>query len=220
MRFKRLLSPPRSSWWFAAAPVGLLLPIALKALIYLGGYFPPGGLLPGSSWWSELAYLVLLYLVMLVLLVITSLWSLLSWNWRPLAIAFLFGACALVGLWPAEAAGRAMRATAFELFTHRSDTLIRAIDAFVHDKGMPPRTLEALVPDYMAAIPTTGMATGPEYYFAPERGPCSVNNTWHIWVSPHYPPLESLLYCPKRDYEKSAWGSMGKAVRDWFLVRY
>jgi len=163
---------------------------------------------------------VLLYLVLLVLVVVASLWSLLSWNWRPLAIALLFGICGFAGLWPAEAAGNAMRATAFELFTNRSDALIRSIDAFVHDKGMPPHTLQALVPDYLTAVPTTGMAAGPEFSFASVRGPCSASNTWHIWVSPHYPPLESLLYCPERDYERSAWGPMGRPVGAWFLVTY
>lgn len=221
MRLKRLVSAPKSRlWWPGALVVGLALPLALTVLFHFVGYFPPGRLFPDSSLWSGIAFLLILYVIRLVALATGIVWSLASWSWRPIALALLSVGGGYVAFWPAWTIGTAMRMSGFERVADRSAVLVNAIEAFARDHGAAPATLEALVPTYLAAVPSTGMAAGPTYLFWAEAGSCSDGNAWSIRVEQQAPPITFMFYCPKRDYEKSAWGPFGRPIGDWFLVTF
>jgi hypothetical protein len=117
---------------------------------------------------------------------------------------------------PAEDIGTPIRMIGLERMADRSVVLVEAIEAFAHDHGAPPDTLEALVPSYLPAVPSTGMAAAPTYEYSTGNVPCSGENAWSIWVEPAV--FETFLYCPKRDYGQPMWDR--QQIGTWLLTRW
>ena len=73
----------------------------------------------------------------------------------------LFVLCCIFGV----GLGDKARMAGMKSFAQRSQTLIRAIENYERDHSGPPQSLNDLVPDYIPAVPCTGMAAYPEYRY-------------------------------------------------------
>ena len=80
----------------------------------------------------------------------------------------------------------------------RAAPLVRAIRAYESDAGRPPASLNALVPKYLAAVPTTGLDASPSYDYTvrPGRPP-----RWDLMVHVAGFGFKHMRYDPRREYE-------------------
>ncbi|MCC7145739.1 MAG: hypothetical protein IT443_04780 [Phycisphaeraceae bacterium] len=117
-----------------------------------------------------------------------------------------------------------VRSSAFHALAKRSAVLVSAIKQYEIDHTGPPQTLAQLVPQYLPAIPQTGMAAYPDYVYVPrglsdgfEGEPWPEGNTWILLV--HTPSgginFDMFLYFPAQNYPKQAYGSWLEHVEDW-----
>lgn len=202
MKLARALRPPiRFGWWLGAAAAGFAVPAAFTALIILGGYYPIGSWLPASGLLTPLGIFFAIGITAISALLAAAAYALLAWNWRPIALAVLFELCLLLGLAPAQMAGDLMLKLSFDALESRNPELIKAIEAYAHDKGTPPATLAQLVPDYLPAIPRTGIAVRPAYDYEPKPGLCGVGrdrpDDWNLSVSISSALIiHQVFYCP------------------------
>ena len=74
----------------------------------------------------------------------------------------------------------------WEAFSHRSQPLIAAINDYERQHGVPPESLTALVPDYLPAVPDTGMRACSEfqYFTGKDAGQQYAGNPWALQVLP------------------------------------
>jgi hypothetical protein len=106
--------------------------------------------------------------------------------------------------------------------TGRSQPLIEAIQAYEERNGAPPPSLEALVPEFLADIPGTGMGLSPEYGYIVGGKAVKLyhNNPWVLQVIVPGFGIDSevLLYYPNQNYP--TYGPFGrfKQVEDWAIV--
>jgi hypothetical protein len=139
--------------------------------------------------------------------------------------ASLVLACAVVYV-PAFAGGlhigRGIRARAFERLAERSEPLVRAVDAHQRKYGKPPESLDQLVPKFLAAVPSTGMAAYPEYIYVTgtEARERFDDNPWALYV--HTPSgginFDMFLYLPRQNYPMHGYGGWLERLRDWAYV--
>ena len=112
-----------------------------------------------------------------------------------------------------------IRMNAFASLAERSAPLIAAIKAYEQKHGQPPASLDVLVPEYLPAIPNTGMGAYPEYrYMVVADGDQQDGNPWVIIV--HTPTgiidFDEFFYYPLQNYPSQRWGGNGvERVRDW-----
>jgi len=110
----------------------------------------------------------------------------------------------------------------WEAFTERSLPLIQAIKQFEQDQGTPPKELVELVPDYLPAVPDTGIRACPNYRY--ESGDIAfkqyAGNSWVLWFpTPVFGVgFDEMLYFPKQNYPKRGNGGSLERVGDWAYV--
>ena len=99
----------------------------------------------------------------------------------------------------------------FERVSDRSQPLIEAIEAYVDENGVAPSSLDELVPRYLAAVPSTGMAAYPAYDlfhhasgddWALQISTCGGTLDLHWWTR--------LVYLPSGAYAQYAEAIGGK----------
>ena len=103
----------------------------------------------------------------------------------------------------------------------RAEPLIIAIHRFEREHGNPPPNLAALVPDYLAAVPTPGIPTSREYYYrrpAPEDD--LEGNLWMLDVNPPILGIgfDRFIYLPKQNYPREGWGGVLERMGTWAYV--
>ena len=121
----------------------------------------------------------------------------------------------VVSLW----IGKSIRMGAFARLAQRSKPLIAAIRAYEQKHGRPPESLPALVPEFIPAVPSTGMRAYPEYRYST----ASTNfhgNPWVLWV---YTPsgginFDQFMYFPLTNYPRTGYGGWLERVEDWAYV--
>jgi len=129
------------------------------------------------------------------------------------ALAALMG-----GIWSARYA-KSIRQAGLEEFTGRSQTLIEAIKSYEAQHGRPPDSLEDLVPQFIAEVPTTGMSAYPEYDLytgeAYEKEYCG--NRWVLRVATPRGVInwDEMLYFPKQNYDEYEYRRSLEPVNDW-----
>lgn len=201
-RPKRIIRPPiGAARWLAAIATGVATPIVLTVLIILAGYFPVGSWLPLSALLTPFGIFIAIGATAAGVILAAPAYALLAWSWRPIALGALFESCLFLGLAPAQMTGDLMLPLAFDLLERRNPELIKAIEAYAHDKGVAPTTLAQLVPDYLPAIPQTGIAVSPRYDYATAPSLCGVSkdrpSKWHVSVSVGGAFIvHQLFYCP------------------------
>jgi len=115
--------------------------------------------------------------------------------------------------------GRHIRTNAFHRLAERSTPLVAAIRAYEQKHGSPPDSLEALVPEFIPSVPSTGIGAYPEYryYLAPEHYD---GNPWVLIVFTPSGVLnfDQFMYFPLGNYPRTGYGGWLERVGDWAYV--
>ena len=135
-----------------------------------------------------------------------------------LIFAVLFIACCIGGIF----LGDEIRMAGMQSFAQRSQSLITAINKYERDHSAPPRTLDDLVPDYIPAVPSTGMMAYPEYRYhtGDEAKEQYADNPWALSV---FTPsgginFDKMLYFPNHNYPEHGYGGYLVRIGDWAYV--
>jgi hypothetical protein len=111
------------------------------------------------------------------------------------------------------------RSRAVARVVHNASTLTNAVRAYSAAHGSPPPNLGALVPRFLAAVPSTGMGAYPsfEYRVGPQAPP---NEQWALTVSTSLGILnwDILLYLPSGEYPTEGYGGRLERFGDWACV--
>lgn len=127
-------------------------------------------------------------------------------------IAVVFG----IGFVVAMRVGQKERLAAFPAIAERSRPLVDAIERYLRDNGVPPPSLEALVPRYLSAVPDTGMRAYPryEYEIDPEYWH---GNPWVLYIKTPNIGLnfDRFIYLPLQNYDAFANIRAFERMGDW-----
>lgn len=123
-----------------------------------------------------------------------------------LSIFYAFGSC-----------GTTLRAAAFRDLAQRSMPLVQAVNAFEDVEGRLPKSLEELVPRYLARVPGTGMAAYPDYdYLTGKEATFWLDNPWVIRVRTHsLDAFDQFLYFPLQNYPEDFEGNECERMGTW-----
>jgi len=80
----------------------------------------------------------------------------------------------------------------------RGAPLVQAIRTYESDTGQPPPSLDALVPKYLPAVPTTGLEAFPEYGYTVDR---ERPHRWRLSVRMESLGFKHMHFDPSRQYE-------------------
>ena len=100
-------------------------------------------------------------------------------------------------------AADSIRTTGFHSLAERSMPLVEAVKAFEKAEGHPPKALDDLVPTYMDSVPSTGLATYPNYEIhMGEESSMWKGNPWVLCVPVSSGTLnwDLFLYFPNQNY--------------------
>lgn len=115
--------------------------------------------------------------------------------------------------------GESVRRSAFHRLAERSKPLVAAVHAFEQKHGRPPESLQALVPEFIPSVPSTGMDAYPEYrYLTP-----ATNHDGNPWIISVFTPsgginFDQFMYFPLTNYPKIGYGGWLERVGDWAYV--
>ena len=135
-----------------------------------------------------------------------------------LLLSALFIPCCICGI----VLGRRTRMAGMRSFAERSKPLITAINNYQQDHSAPPGTLDDLVPDYLSAVPSTGMMAYPEYRYHTGDGARKEygDNPWALSVATPSGGInfDMMLYFPNRNYPERGYGGGLECIGDWAYV--
>lgn len=117
--------------------------------------------------------------------------------------------------------GEAMRIHAFRELAQRSSSIVEAINSYELTNGVPPNTLEKLVPEYLPALPSTGIKAYPYYeLYLPKSKTDIDGNPWMLSVSTPSGGInfDMLIYLPKENYPDTGYGGWLEPVDHWAYV--
>jgi hypothetical protein len=131
----------------------------------------------------------------------------------------IFGLILFVSLFAMPTIGGPIRTKAFHDLAIRSQTLVDAISRFTTAKGHPPATLQDLVPDFLPAIPTTGMPSYPNYEYSTESERWK-GNPWVLYIDTPIGLInwDMFLYFPLQNYPEEGYGGYLQRVGTWAYV--
>jgi len=126
------------------------------------------------------------------------------------SIACLFGG-SLIGSY----IGRRIEWKALEQLAERSRPLLAAIEAYEKKFGQPPDSLEKLMPDFLPAIPSTGIGTTPEYQYSRALTDGFYgSNKWVLEVRQF--GFNTFIYLPRQNYSSAfSHGHVVRRIGDW-----
>jgi hypothetical protein len=138
---------------------------------------------------------------------------------RCSAILALSAAAYVVAFMVAVQLGQGVRMRAFNRLAERSRPLVAAVRAFEQKHGRPPESLQALVPEFLARVPSTGMGAYPEYRYSTP----ATNHAGNPWVIKVFTPsgginFDQFLYLPLTNYPTTGYGGWLERVGDWAYV--
>lgn len=138
---------------------------------------------------------------------------------RLIGLALLVGFAANVAaIHQFGKAGTAYRMNVFRALGERSMPLIDAIKAYEAQHGNPPDTLESLVPEFIEAIPTTGMAAYPEFeLLSGEDAYMWMDNSWIVRIKTSSGPVnfDQFMYFPNQDYPEELASNRFERLGAW-----
>ena len=108
---------------------------------------------------------------------------------------------------------------AFHQLAERSKPLVAAIHAYEQKHGHPPETLQALVPEYIPSVPSTGMGAYPKYDYLVG----TTNWNGNPWVLVVFTPsgginFDQFMYFPLTNYPATGYGGWLQRIGDWAYV--
>jgi hypothetical protein len=151
--------------------------------------------------------------------VLISLLLCLSKKTRALGVhALAYALAVTISVHMGVAFDRTIRLHEFEQLGERSAPLIAALEAFVDDKGVPPPSLVALVPEYLEQVPSTGMAAYPDYALLVDND--HTGNAWALRVGATASPFdlhwfEKFVYLPNGAYDRYEAHGVYKPLGEW-----
>lgn len=135
-----------------------------------------------------------------------------------LLFSVLFIPCCIFGI----VLGHKTREARMQSFAQRSQSLINAISKYELEKSAPPKSLTDLVPEYIPAVPSTGMMAYPEYEYY--TGEVAIENyADNAWALSVFTPsgginFDMMLYFPNRNYPKRGYGGWLEPIGNWAYV--
>jgi hypothetical protein len=116
--------------------------------------------------------------------------------------------------------GEKIRMRGFHRLAERSKPLVDAVRAYEDKHGRPPASLEALVPEFIASIPSTGMKAYPKYEYSVVTNANVHGNPWIITI---FTPsgginFDQFMYWPLTNYPARGYGGWIERVGDWAYV--
>ena len=115
--------------------------------------------------------------------------------------------------------GESVRMSAFHRLAKRSQPLVAAVRAFEQRHGRPPESLQALVPEFLPSVPSTGLGAYPEYRYST----LAMDYEGNPWVITVFTPsgainFDQFMYFPLTNYPKRGYGGYLERVGDWAYV--
>lgn len=104
----------------------------------------------------------------------------------------------------------------------RAEPLIAAVHAHERRLGTAPERLEELVPAELAALPTTGLGSSPEFHYRKADGTNRVfGDRWALTVRPPGIILsfDTLFYVPSETYPEHGAGGGIERIGRWAYLR-
>lgn len=179
-----------------------------------------------TSWgWQEFWMLEILFIApvfVILLMLLPCLIGVLHESHRRVAGVFLCLSIAyLLGFFSSSYLGNSVRMHAFHNLASRSTPLVNAIHAYENKYGHPPKSLSALVPEFIPRIPSTGMAAYPKYeYKVGKTDYPDLNDRWELYVDTPEGLLswDRFMYWPKHNYPRDGYGGYIERIGDWAYV--
>jgi hypothetical protein len=115
--------------------------------------------------------------------------------------------------------GDRIRTNAFLRLAERSEPLVDAIRDYESKYGRPPKSLPALVPQFIPAIPATQIGAYPRFDYL--NHPTNYEgNPWVLKISSvkNGVTLDRFLYFPLGNYPQSGYGGTLERVGEWAYV--
>ena len=191
--------------WFSVAPHGsdyLYNKISGMLVIYL--------------------FLVVLYnVVRIVLAALGRLFGMGKIGWSALAAGAVFCGIVFVITLIAFGIGETMRDAGFKAITARGRPLVAAIKQHQAKQGTPPGSLDELVPDFIPAIPDTGVGAYPKYEYLRQPDPVKYGgNPWVLFVnvSTDDQMQDLLIFYPNQNYPSRQQVASVRRFGDWAKI--
>ena len=194
--------------WIFATPFLICLSEYL-AIAPIGTYFFLGFFGP----------MVILSLLAAIPCILILPFFLISRKWRKgIASCWLACSCFVVLALVGVRGGEVIRTSAFKNLAKRSAPLVRAITRYSAEHGSPPDSLDALLPDYLDKLPSTGMMAYPKYRYA--VGSDAMRYEGNPWILRIFTPsgginFDEFFYFPLQNYPESGYGGSWERVEDW-----
>ena len=171
--------------------------------------------------WFVMAYFLVLVLYNVFHLLYSARRKLLGYDQndpRNLLATVVFLGTLLIITLLAVCVGEGFRYVGYKGIVSRGRPLVAAIKQYQLKQGTPPATLAALVPDYLPAIPGTGVNAYPRYEFITNNSPAKYGgDKWVLTVDVSTDDLtrEELVYYPDQNYPSPPQVSMMRRCGDW-----
>jgi hypothetical protein len=143
-------------------------------------------------------------------------------SWRaPVAHTAFVSGLLLASTYIGLGTGKAIRHLGFDHLARRSAPLVQAIVAYTDSRGAPPDRLSALVPDFLPAVPRTGIAAYPDYEYV--VGDAAAQYDANPWALIVFAPsggsnFDQFMYFPRQNYPERGYGGALERIRDWAYV--
>ena len=164
-------------------------------------------------------FLVVLYnVVRIVLAALGRLFGMGKIGWSALAAGAVFCGIVFVITLIAFGIGETMRDAGFKAITARGRPLVAAIKQHQAKQGTPPGSLDELVPDFIPAIPDTGVGAYPKYEYLRQPDPVKYGgNPWVLFVnvSTDDQMQDLLIFYPDGNYPENRPGHLVRRFGRW-----
>lgn len=126
---------------------------------------------------------------------------------RNASLSAVFLCCLPLGV----VLGESVRHANLTRVAERSQPLAAAITAYEAKHGQPPQSLDELVPEYIDAIPSTGVGTFPNYHYHTDREGKFNGNNWMLMAG--QPGIvmgfDDFHYYPRQNYKEAGFTPIG-----------
>lgn len=203
-------------WIFIASLTGTLPVVILPTIYFFSTDSVGRTLVPFSSLFLTPFVLSVIASPLLLILVFFR-------KTRPFAIpSVVFSLVSLIAISAGSRLGGNIRMAAFDSLGQKSMGLVQAIEAFKSARGHWPSQLDELVPDFLPAIPSTGMSAYPhfEYHATADTPENHSGNPWVLILQTPmgFPNWDRFMYFPRQNYPERGYGGRIERLGNWAYV--